>query len=299
MTARSDAIPTTASIPETTPGIGHNRPPMPIVATPEIIAEQIAISYADVAADVTNMLARARELPKVVTDNNDRKNLSELYKKLDSLSKRIEKLRVAEKDPYLRGGDVVHHFFKDWTDRLEKTMAILHKRVDDFNQRLAAEERRRRQEEADRLAKEAREAEDRRRAEEAAAAEAAAAAARARKPENIAAHQEKAAEHQEKAEESRVDVMIATQDAQAAQHAATAKSADLVRTRFDSGVMNTMRQAPYVEIVDVSKLDKNLLWPFIKEDEILKALKAWAKTTSHKKPMAGAIVEMRDDTVIK
>jgi hypothetical protein len=41
-------------------------------------------------------------------------------------------------------------------------------------------------------------------------------------------------------------------------------------------------------------LDKDLLWPFLKEEHILMALKAWAKTKSHKTPMAGAVIEMRN-----
>jgi hypothetical protein len=46
-------------------------------------------------------------------------------------------------------------------------------------------------------------------------------------------------------------------------------------------------------------LDKEKLWAFLKDDDVLKALKAWAKTTSHRQPMAGAIIELRDESVIR
>ncbi len=75
--------------------------------------------------------------------------------------------------------------------------------------------------------------------------------------------------------------------------------AEQVRERFDSGVLNTMAKKPYVEITDVALLDLNALRPYIKEDALLAALKAWGKVTSHRKTMPGAIVELRAETVIR
>ena len=54
-----------------------------------------------------------------------------------------------------------------------------------------------------------------------------------------------------------------------------------------------------LEITDVTKLDMAALWPFIKEDHILMALRAWAKTKSHRTPMAGATIELRNKGQIK
>jgi hypothetical protein len=75
--------------------------------------------------------------------------------------------------------------------------------------------------------------------------------------------------------------------------------AEMVRERFDSGVLNTMAQVGYVELVDRDKLDMNKLRPYFKDSELLRALTQYAKATAHKKPMDGAIIEMRADTVIK
>lgn len=277
---------------------GHNLPPMPIVSTPADIQDAITAHYADLAADVTAMLNRARELP-VEVDAKSHTPVSTTIKDIRELSRKADALRVKEKDPYLRGGDVIHQFFKEMTDRLDKTQDILNRRLTVYDARRAAEERQRRAEEAAEAARIAREAEERRIAEERAAAEAAAAAARARKQENIEAHQERAAEHEAAANEAAVDQMIANDAATQARHATMVKTADLTRTRHETGVMSTMRQVPYVEIVDRSKLDKEALWPFIKDDELLKALKAYGRTTSHKKPMEGAIIEFREESVVR
>ena len=277
---------------------GHNLPPMPIVATPDDIQTAVTANYADLASEVAAMLGQARDLP-VEVDADSHTPVSTAIKDIRELARKADALRVKEKDPYLRGGDVIHHFFKEMTDRLEKTQTILNKRLTAYDARRAAEERQRRAQEAAEAARIAREAEEKRLAEEKAARDAEAAAARARKQENIEAHQERAAEHITAANEAAVDEMIANDAATQARHATMVKTADLTRTRHETGVMSTMRQVPYVEIIDRTKLDKEALWPFIKDDELLKALKAYGRTTSHKKPMEGAIIEMRDESVVR
>ena len=77
------------------------------------------------------------------------------------------------------------------------------------------------------------------------------------------------------------------------------KPADIIRARTDSGVLTTMAQVGYVEITNSDELDMKALWPFIKEDAKLAALKAYAKIKNYKATMPGAIIEMRDSTVIR
>ena len=60
-----------------------------------------------------------------------------------------------------------------------------------------------------------------------------------------------------------------------------------------------MRQVGYAEITVKMKLDAAALWPFIREEHALAALKAWAKTHGYKRSMDGAVVEMRDESVIR
>jgi hypothetical protein len=131
------------------------------------------------------------------------------------------------------------------------------------------------------------------------AREATEAAARARKAENIAAHNEEAADHAELAAAAARAAALALNEAAAAELAAKQKPAELTRSRFEEGTLVTMKQVGYVEIVDAALLDLAALRPFIKEEHLLQALRAWAKINSHKKPMAGAIVEMRDEAVIR
>jgi len=78
----------------------------------------------------------------------------------------------------------------------------------------------------------------------------------------------------------------------------TAKAADMVRTRLDSGSLVTMRQVPFVVIDDLDGLDMAALWPFVKEEHKLAALKQWAKVTGHKRAMKGATIKMVDETVV-
>ncbi len=126
-----------------------------------------------------------------------------------------------------------------------------------------------------------------------------AAASRARKAENVAAHEETAADHAELASAAAKTATHALNEAAEAEAAAAAKPAELTRSRFSEGTVVTMKQVGYVEIVDAALLDLNALRPFIKEEHLLQALRAWAKINNHKKPMTGAIVEMRDEAVVR
>ena len=77
------------------------------------------------------------------------------------------------------------------------------------------------------------------------------------------------------------------------------KPAEMVRERFDDGVMNTMKMTSYVELLDRDKLGLGVLGPYFREADIVHALKQYGNATGHKKPLAGAIIEMRPHTVIR
>lgn len=274
---------------------GHNEPP----DTGRMVSDQLAESYSKIFGSVTLLLSEARELPGTVDDDITMGNLSSMVKRMDDTAKIIETFRVKEKEPYLRGGSAVDACFNAIKDSLAKASAVLHARVHDYNQRKLAEERRRREEaarEAARVAQQARLEQERRDRE---AREAEEAARRARKPENVAIREEAANQATASAGVAKVQTYLAEADEQAAAVAVAKKPADMVRTRHDTGVMTTMAQKPHVAIDDRDKLDKDLLWPFLKEDAILSALKMWAKTKNHKTPMDGATIKMVDATVIK
>jgi hypothetical protein len=275
--------------------IGSNRPP----DFAERIGAQIADDYAELASTASLSLEKARSLPETVEDEDTLEKYSSSIVDMRDTAARAEANRKMEKEPFWRAGQAVDGFFNGIQERLNKTIGILQKRVHAYNERKLAAERERRRLEAEetaRIAREKQEAEDRTRA---AAEEARLAAERARKPELIEQKSAVATQQEQAAAGARVDAVVANEKAQDARIETLRKPSEMVRSRFDEGRLVTMRQVGYVEILDKAKLDKEKLWPFLKDDDVLKALKAWAKTTSHKQAMDGAIVEMRDDTVIR
>lgn len=283
------------------PGMGHN------IDDATDVVVRLETDYAAEVRDAEALMDEARDFPKEVNDDDTMLSGSALVKRLNDSCKLLESHRVKEKAPFLRGGQAVDSFFMrviEKVTRQKKTdkpgaADIIHARVDSYNQRKLAEEQARRQREREQA--EAAERETARKAEAAriAAEEAAKAAERARKPENIAARTDEANTAAQVADQTSVDAAVATLVADDAIAAAAAKPADLVRHRGDTGVMTTMRQEGYAEIVDVMLLDKNALWAFIKTDAIESALKQWARTTGHKQQMSGADIGFRNKTVIR
>lgn len=282
---------------------GHNEAP----DYAREVTERMARDYAAVTTTVDELLSEARTMPGEVNDDETMGVCARLIKRLRDTAARIEAFRVKEKEPYLRGEQAVDAFFfiqRDKVvrrDRKAKAGAadILQDRVDNYQQRkLAAERvaRERAQREAQEVERKRIEAETeaRRVAEEARLA-----AERARKPETREVKEDAAQVAEQAADVARVDTLMAQDATDAAVLATKAKSADIVRTRVEDGPTVTMRREGYTEIVDDALLDKNALWAFISLTEKEKALRAWARTTNHQKTMAGAIVEMRDKTVVR
>ena len=280
------------------------------------VVSRLAKDYAELQNSVAGVLERLRALPKTVDDDATLEAYSSVIRDGRDLRKRLDAYHDAEKQPYLRSGQGVDQFFFGLEEKLARRkkndpaggLDVADARVDDYMQRkLAAEkaERARIAAEEQRKADAIRKAEDdaRRAAEDArrAAEESAARAARARSAENIAAHvaeaerqRDVAAQAEREAEAARAAEILAAQKAEDAQIETKASAADMTRTRLDTGAIATMAQVPFVQIDDVTLLDKETLWPFLKEEHILMALKAWAKTRSHKTPMAGATIELRN-----
>lgn len=286
------------------PAIGDNAPKKP---DPAALAEWLKAEYAEIVGDITRVNAKARDLPKEITDADQIAPFRELVKDLRDLHKKLEAFRNAEKAPYLRCEQVIDGFFHAEQGRIERrkdtdnagSVNILLGRVDAWNQKVLAEqkaareaEERARRAEEDRLR---REAEERQRA----ADEAAAKAARARNADNKAAAAAEAERQRQEADRLRAEEEAARMARIDAQAAAAAKPADMTRQHLDGGGVNTMKQVPYVELVDRDQLDWPKLVPHFKDDHILMAIKSWAKSTGHKVKMAGAIVEMRNKTDLR
>ena len=267
-------------------------------------AARLRKDYAALLDSVETTLERMRALPRVVTSEEDLEKYGVEVSAARDLEKRLIAIHDVEKAPHLGRGKAADNVFYSASEKLiadqkkkgakPGAVDICQARVNDYLQEQLRIARAKRAAEAAEAERKLREAAAALAAEQAAAAEAAAKAARARKVENAAAHQAEAQAHAEAAKAAALNLIRADEAAADALIETRAKAADLVQVRLESGGMASMRDVPHVEILDVAKLDKDVLWPFLKEEHILMALKAWAKTKSHKTPMAGAGIEMRD-----
>lgn len=256
--------------------------------------------------DVARALEEARGVPPEVADEETANVYTRVIKRLRDLGRKVEALRVMEKQPHLRKEDAVDSFFFRLAERLERRkrtdspggVDVLVSRLDHYNQKRLAEEKARREavaraarEEEARAAREREEAERKRR-------EADAAAARARNADKIKEREAEAAQAADDARRARDAEQRAREAVQISAAEAAAKPADMARERHASGALNTMKLAPHVEIVDAMELDAAALWPFVPEAAKLQALRAWAKVTQHKRQMKGAVIEIRSETVV-
>jgi hypothetical protein len=270
------------------------------------IVLRLGADYNALAQSVAAILAEARTLPLEVNDESVASVFTDLITRMRDLKKRVDGIREAEKEPYLTGQRAVDQFFFSLMERLEKRKAtdkaggadVLYARLHAYNQKRLDEERRQRAEaeraaraEEDRLAALRRKAEDDRIAAEEAAR-------RARKQSKIEEHERARAEASAREAAARAEETAASIARAEAAHAASAKPADLVRERHESGAMNTMRQVGFAEVVDPMALDRDALWPFIDEKALAKALLGWAKISQFKRQMPGASVGFRDETIV-
>jgi hypothetical protein len=278
------------------------------------VADRLASEYVGLTDTLADLLDKARAMPKAVDSDESAVTFGALIKNLRDLDSRSEAVRVLEKEPYLRGGNAVDAFFNAMRDKIGRrnkndrkaaagAIDILQARIDAYQDEKLARERAAR-EAAERAAQEA----ARKAAEEAAriaqeAAEKAAAAERARKAENIAARAAEAAALEEKASIARTQAEQALERAEDARISALAKPADLARVRgttaAGAGVTLTVKQEPFVVLVDRYQLDMRKLMPFFTDAEIEKALRAWAKTTGHREKMEGAEIGFRNAGVTR
>lgn len=259
--------------------------------------------YKQLTDEIDLLLAEARQAPRQADSDEEATTIGSLVKKLRELDKRIEAVRETEKAPHRLAAEAVDAFFFPLREKLGRrnprdhkqkpgVADILQSRLDDFLERRRLEEETKRRAEADKLRREAEERERIAREEARKAEEARLAAERARNATRIAEKQAVAQIAEQQARQAEIDAQMAAAQAQEAHIATLAKPADMSRTRGD-GVLLTQAREAYVIVVDRSLLDKDALWSFFTDAEIEKALRGWAKTTNHNKPMTGAEIGYR------
>lgn len=265
-------------------------------------AAELRRDYAALLSSVDSVLERMRALPKTVETDEEIDLYAIEIKAARELKKRLTGIHESEKAAPLGEGRAVDNVFFGAIDRLERrsnvksakpgAVDVCQQRINDCLNRRLEKVRAQQAAEAAEAARKLREVQEQLAAAQAAAAEAEAKAARARKEENIAAHAAEAEKWEAAATASKREFAAAIEAAEDAETALKSKPADVTRVRLESGSLATMKEEPIVQILDATKLDKELLWPFIKEEHILMALKAWAKTKAHKTPMVGAMIKM-------
>jgi hypothetical protein len=276
--------------------VGSNEAP----AAAQRVSAEMAREYGQMIETVDSELERARKtIPATIESDEDLKLVTTAVVEMRRIHERLEAFRTKEKEPYWEGGKAVDSFFNGLKDRLSKEMDVIGARGHAWNQKKIDAERAERQRLADEAAREA--ARLRKIADDKAAAELEAQRARdrARKPERVEELKETAAQLGAGATAAKVAASVAASVADAAIEATQVKTAELARQRFDTGHMATGKQVPHVEITDVAKLPLETLRPYFKEEHLLAAVKAYGKVTNHKKPLPGALIEMRDATVYR
>lgn len=272
--------------PAKAPAIGDNRPAL-------ITADQLAKDFPHIEAFVAGLEAKAKDVPPAIEDDEDLALVNEIVPKLRAGAKRCDEVRDENKRPYLEAGNVVQAFFKSLEQRLTTLKTDLESRGGRYLKKKADAERIAREEEArkareeearQRAAAEAAEAQARRAREAAEKAEAErakaaatgdamaianAAMAKAAADVGTAAATARAQAEQKAASEA------ATQTA-VMEKAATAKTADLARTHTAGGT-STLLEAYEPKVDDFQKVDLLAIRAFIRSDEIMLALRAYAR----------------------
>jgi hypothetical protein len=258
MTSVTDELPFDVDEPNPRAVIGDNQPPNPI----EGLRLSLAVQYGPLTGTIEQALTSILELPKPVNDTTAAQ-ITDALKAMRELFKQAEASRVVEKDPYLRGGEVVDQFFNALKTRLTNGAKLPQAALEQYLNAKKEAERKAREEMA-RRERERAEAERRKVAEELAKADA------ARRAQSAMKHVEKAATHQAAA-------TVAQHLADQAEAAAQAKPSDLARTKTASGNVATLKTEWTHEITDLSKIPLETLRPYIAKDVLDRAIRQFIK----------------------
>ncbi|KAB0269020.1 hypothetical protein [Microvirga brassicacearum] len=225
-------------------GIGHNKPPS--------LIEQLGETYVDEIKELDEVAKRADEAPKEVKSDADVATVGDIAKDARKLFKELDKHRDNEGRPHLTAKREIDGFFKVHLERLSHMMDVLEARATAYQRRKLAEARAAQEAESRRL----REEEDRQR-------EIARQEAERNRPNAALKHVNKAEDLGERAE--------------IAEAAATVSNADLTRVRSESGTVVGSRTEWKGEILSMDEIDLDKLRPFLKREDVQKALNTYVR----------------------
>lgn len=283
----------------------------------KIETERLVDEYRGLVNTLDALVAEVERVPEVINDDPTALRVGGLIKRFRDLRERFENTRVVEVEPHLRRQNAINAFFNGHRKKIQPDdknerrtspgkIDILQSRINAHQDRKEAAERERlarEAAEAARIAKDAREKAERERAEQERltreAEQRRIEADRARVPDQIEKKEAAAALASQEvgaqagaAIGAQVHAEKTAEAAQEARVATLAKPADVVRTRGvteeGAGVLLTKAKEAYAYVVDATKLDAVRLFPYFTDAEIEKAVRAFAKATQHREPMAGA-----------
>ncbi|MBN9441137.1 hypothetical protein [Bosea sp. (in: a-proteobacteria)] len=243
-----------ADIDEPLVGIGHNKPP---------ISEVLAEAYSDLIKEVDVLQKRYEKAPATVGSLDQKAVLGEIIVPLGKLATRLDDLRKKENEPHLAAQRETNNWFNSFIDDLKAMKKSLEDRATAYDQKLLDMERERREQERQRAEDE--EARQRKIASDAAAGG------------DLAA----SAEADEKADE-------AGRAAETLDGAPATRAADITRVRSGS-IVGSSRTEWKGEIVDIDKLDVVKLRPYLKREDLQKALNTYVRTGGRE--CAGATIK--------
>lgn len=131
--------------PAPAPGIGHNAPPRPL--TPEQVTAYLTETCPDLtarAAEITAGIERFKKTYPTIPDAEVQSKASDFAGgkgAIASFLKLAEARRVAEKQPFIDGGNAVQGFFKKLVADIEAGRDLIRARMTDFAIKLEAAQR--------------------------------------------------------------------------------------------------------------------------------------------------------------
>jgi hypothetical protein len=219
--------------------MGGNAPPK----AHDLLTTELVETYSEEFKKVEGIAARANALPEKVASEDDLKALTTVYLDASELFKSIDGSRLSEQRPVVA---VFKTVFGPHCDRLDRMMTVLRGRSDDYNREKVRRERAEREAEQAKLRAEA----ERKRQEAQIAAEFG--------DVDGTVEAVKEASH------------VEDQLASVATSAPT--TADVARVRTDDGGLSTAKGEWKFEITDYSKVDLNLLKPYLATKDVEKAI---------------------------
>lgn len=219
----------------------HNNPP----ADANPLLDRLKEENADLFARADELFQAAERIPEKIESEEIAAKVGDQIRIMTACSKKLNEVRVAEKDFYHQTGKKIDAFFNPKKKFLDDKISQIRGRLNYYVQKKEQEERERR------------EAEERRKREEAAEA--------ARLAE------------QEKSIDSAVIAEQKQQEAEAASVKANASTADKTRIRSDYGAVVSGSKHTTFDELDMKKIDLEALRPYLDKTAVEKAIRAFIK----------------------